>query len=169
VLKVFANKNGKTPRIVAGADGTPTSLAALRWAVGQAEVTGGTVDAVIAWQPPVQISGDGTAPMTVIECAEFVEIATKTLQEAVSEVAGPEGNLRVRTEVVRGNPAQVLLDASEGADLLVVGSRDHRWFAEARYGSVSQGCVQYAHCPVVVIRDTSGTSSGQPTGGTKAA
>jgi nucleotide-binding universal stress UspA family protein len=58
----------------------------------------------------------------------------------------------VRARVAEGDPAQVLLGASDGADLLVVGSRGHGGFTEALLGSVSQHCVHHAHCPVVVIR-----------------
>jgi nucleotide-binding universal stress UspA family protein len=58
----------------------------------------------------------------------------------------------VRALVVEGNPAQVLLDASDDADLLVAGSRGHGGFTEALLGSVSQHCVHHAHCPVAVIR-----------------
>jgi nucleotide-binding universal stress UspA family protein len=46
----------------------------------------------------------------------------------------------------------VLLEASAGGSLLVVGSRGHGGFAEALLGSVSQHCVQHAGCPVVIIR-----------------
>jgi nucleotide-binding universal stress UspA family protein len=96
------------PRIVAGVDGSPSSMSALRWAIRQAGLTGATVDAMIA--------------------------------------------VPVRARVVQGDPAQVLLDACDGADLLVVGSRGHAGFTEALLGSVSQHCVHHAHCPVVVIR-----------------
>ncbi len=58
----------------------------------------------------------------------------------------------MRARVVEGNPAQVLLDAADGADLLVLGSRGHAGFTEALLGSVSQHCVHHAPCPVVVIR-----------------
>ena len=58
----------------------------------------------------------------------------------------------MRARVVEGNAAQVLLDALDGADLLVVGSRGHGGFTEALLGSVSQHCVHHARCPVVVIR-----------------
>ena len=44
-------------RIVVGVDGSPSSRSALRWAVGQARMTGGTVDAVIAWQIPMVLGG----------------------------------------------------------------------------------------------------------------
>ena len=46
--------------------------------------------------------------------------------------------------------------ASEGADLLVVGSRGHGGFVEALLGSVSQHCVHHAMCPVVIIRNSAG-------------
>jgi nucleotide-binding universal stress UspA family protein len=54
--------------------------------------------------------------------------------------------------VIFGHPAQVLLDAADGADLLVVGSRGHGGFAEAMLGSVGQHLVHHAPCPVVIIR-----------------
>jgi nucleotide-binding universal stress UspA family protein len=147
-----STKNSRAPRIVAGVDGSVESLAALRWAIGQAELTGGTVDAVIAWELPVPATGYGWAPLTKAECAEYVQIATKALQEAISEVTGPNGNPRVRPVVEQGRPAQVLLEASAGADLLVVGSRGHGLFADMLLGSISQHCFQHAKCPVVVMR-----------------
>jgi nucleotide-binding universal stress UspA family protein len=56
--------------------------------------------------------------------------------------------------VVQGHPAQVLLDASAGAELLVIGSRGHGGFVGAMLGSVGQHCVHHATCPVVIIRDS---------------
>ena len=58
----------------------------------------------------------------------------------------------VRTRVVEGYPARVLVEASEGADLLVVGSRGHAGFADALLGSVSTYCVHHARGPVTVVR-----------------
>ena len=51
--------------------------------------------------------------------------------------------------------AHALLAAADGADLLVVGSRGHRAFAEAMLGSVGQYSVHHAHCPVLIIREAS--------------
>ena len=48
--------------------------------------------------------------------------------------------------------AAALLDAAEGADLLVVGSRGLGGFTGLLLGSVSQQCVQHAGCPVVIVR-----------------
>jgi nucleotide-binding universal stress UspA family protein len=53
--------------------------------------------------------------------------------------------------VVEGPPGEVLLSASEGADLLVVGSRGHGTIVGILLGSVSQHCAHHAHCPVVII------------------
>ncbi|MFD0330829.1 universal stress protein [Streptacidiphilus monticola] len=54
--------------------------------------------------------------------------------------------------MVHGNAAGALLDAAEGAELLVVGNRGHGGFARALLGSVSQHCTQQATCPVLVVR-----------------
>ena len=140
------------PRIVAGVDGSPSSVSALRWAIRQAGLTGATVDAVITWHYPVSAGGYGWGPMGTGTAFDFKENAEKVLAEAISAACGPGGSLPVHARVVEGNPAQVLLDASDGADLLVVGSRGHGGFTEALLGSVGQHCVHHARCPVVVIR-----------------
>ena len=140
------------PRIVAGVDGSPSSISALRWAIGQAELTGATVDAMIAWRYPVSAGGYGWAPTGMGTAFDFKEDAEKILANAIGAACDPGSGVPVRARVVEGNAAQVLLEASDGADLLVVGSRGHGGFAEALLGSVSQHCVHHAHCPVVVIR-----------------
>jgi nucleotide-binding universal stress UspA family protein len=53
---------------------------------------------------------------------------------------------------MEGHPATRLIEASAGADLLVVGSRGHGAFAGMLLGSVSEHCVAHASCPVVVVR-----------------
>jgi nucleotide-binding universal stress UspA family protein len=140
------------PRIVVGVDGSPTSKAALRWAVHQAVLTGSTVDAVLAWEYPAAITGFGWAPVPVTDDAPLETLADKTLAETISEVAGPDPAARINPVVANGYPAAVLLHAAEGADLLVVGSRGHSEFTDALLGSVSQNCAHHAKCPVVIIR-----------------
>jgi nucleotide-binding universal stress UspA family protein len=148
-----AQQHGNGSRIVAGVDGSPPSLSALRWAIGQAGLTGATVDAVIAWHYPVAVGGYGYAPVDMMQDGgDFQEIAGKVLAEAVGNAADQGGEVRVQSRVVEGNPAQVLIEAAAGAELLVVGSRGHGGFTEALLGSVSQHCVHHAPCPVVIIR-----------------
>ena len=146
----MAASSGKAPRIVAGVDGSSSARSALRWAVRQAKLTGGSVDAVIAWHFPASYGGYGMAPFGEGD-GDFESWAAKTAADEVAAVAG-DSAVEVRTQVTEGYPARVLLDAANGADLLVVGSRGHGGFAEALLGSVSQHCVHHARCPVVVIR-----------------
>jgi nucleotide-binding universal stress UspA family protein len=140
------------PRIVVGVDGSACSVEALRWAVRQAGFTGGSVDAVLAWQYPTSYGGWAWVPYGFAEGTDFEKLAEKTLNDAIGQARSPGRSVTVCPQISRGHPVQVLLDAAKGADLLVVGSRGHGEFADALLGSVSQQCVHHASCPVVVIR-----------------
>ena len=137
-------------RIVVGVDGSPSSMAALRWAILQAELTGCDVEAVIAWRLP---SRYGFAAVTD-RATDFEGDARKILADALNEVSSVKPDVLIRSSVAEGHPAEVLVRAARGADMLVVGSRGHGGFTEAVLGSVSQHCVHHAPCPVLVIRGT---------------
>jgi nucleotide-binding universal stress UspA family protein len=139
-------------KIVVGVDGSPSSRAALRWAVRQAVLTGGMVDAVMAWQVPMILRTSGWAPIYVDEASSFEEDARKTLDAVISNEVEPADRRQVTARVVFGHPAEVLLDAASDADLLVLGSRGHGNFTDALLGSVGQYCVHHAHCPVLIMR-----------------
>jgi nucleotide-binding universal stress UspA family protein len=136
-----------TSFIVVGVDGSEPSKDALRWAAGQARRTGSDLHAVCAWEFPAAY---GWAPdyAGVNLAAE----ALKALDATIAQVLGDEPDVPLVTRVEQGHAAQVLIDASRGADLLVVGSRGHRAFAGMLLGSVSQHCAQHAACPVVIMR-----------------
>jgi len=139
-------------RIVVGVDGSASSRAALRWAVRQARITGGTVGAVIAFQMPMTPQNYAWAPIYDEEAAEFAADAGRRLDQVISEEVAPADRHLVTPQVVHGHPAQVLLDAADGADLLVVGHRGHDSFAGALLGSVGQYCVHHARGPVLIVR-----------------
>jgi len=140
-------------RVVVGVDGSPCSVKALRWAIVQAQRTGAGVEAVASWQDPV-VSGYfsyGFAPVFTDD-QDWAALTGKYLQESVAGAVDElHPDRQVVARVVQGHPAQVLLDAAVGAQLLVVGSRGHGTLAGMLLGSVSQHCVQHAPCPVVVI------------------
>jgi nucleotide-binding universal stress UspA family protein len=142
------------PRIVVGVDGSRPSIAALRWAVTQADLTSGTIDAVIAWEFSLVAGGFGWAPNKAFDETEYVELAAKTLNAAVNEASPPPGVI-VNQLIMEGNPAQVLLRAAKDADLLVVGNRGHGGLVDALIGSVSVRCLHHATCPVVIVRTPS--------------
>ncbi len=138
-----------TGRIVVGVDGSDSSKAALRWALNQAKLTGGSVDAVTAWYYPPMY---GWAPVAD-RMPDLEGDAKMALTKALAEVSGLEPEVPVRPLVAEGHAAEVLLRVAKGADLLVVGSRGHGGFTSAMLGSVSMYCVLHAHCPVLVLRD----------------
>ena len=139
-------------RIVVGVDGSPISKLALRWAITQARLTGATIDAVIAWQYPEAMTGNAWFVNLVDDEPGFGDMAEQELTEAISETAGPDPDVVINPVVVEGWPAEVLLDAAEGADLLVVGSRGRGGLTSALLGSVSQNCAHHATCPLLIIR-----------------
>ncbi len=135
------------PRIVVGVDGFESSKAALRWAIHQAKLTGAVVEAVTAWQVPA-----GTGLVPIADMPDYQDDARTVLAEAITEICTTDPEVEVRPHVVAGRAGQVLVDAAEGADLLVVGCRGHGGLAEALLGSVGQFCVHHAPCPVVIMR-----------------
>ena len=138
--------------IVVGVDGSQGSKAALAWAMGQARLTGATVEAVNSWQDPIVFGysyGWNPAPF---DGERFASVMAKVLDDTIAEVsAEQEKPVTVLARVVQGHAAEALTDAAKGAQLLVVGSRGHGTFAGIMLGSVSQHCVQHASCPVVVV------------------
>jgi nucleotide-binding universal stress UspA family protein len=65
--------------------------------------------------------------------------------------AGRAG-IHIERKVAEGKPAPSLLDAAEGADLLVLGSSRHGTLAGIVLGAVGQECVRHAPCPLVIVR-----------------
>ncbi|WP_343602552.1 universal stress protein [Mycobacterium sp.] len=135
------------PVVVVGFDGSDASKDALRWAARQAQLTDGEVNAVIAWDFPPTYGF-----YVDYSEAEFAGHARTTLEEAVAEVLGDPPPVPITVSAVRGRPAEVVIEASQSADLLVVGTRGRGAFTGMLLGSVSQHCVQHAACPVVVVR-----------------
>jgi nucleotide-binding universal stress UspA family protein len=159
LIRMSAAITNGAPRIVVGVDGSPSSRTALRWAVRQADLTNATIDAVLAWEIPVVLQSYAMAPIYAEQDGGFEENAKKTIEAVISEEVEPADSQRVRSLVINGHPAQVLLDIAAGADLLVVGSRGHGKFAEALLGSVSQNCVHHASCPVLIMRGEPGQAA----------
>jgi nucleotide-binding universal stress UspA family protein len=143
-------------RIVVGVDSADSSKAALAWAVRQAALTGAEVDAVTAWQIQAAYGYGYAYAVGGDETPNMEQLARQMLDKAIAEVADLAPGVVIHPVVAQENAARALLDASKGAELLVVGSRGHAGFTEALLGSVGQYCVHHAECPVVVVRDTHG-------------
>jgi nucleotide-binding universal stress UspA family protein len=129
-----------TYRIVVGVDGTDGARRALRWALGHAARRAGTVQAVIAWT-----RGDGD---DVDARDRAVEVLAREVNDAIRDFEPPP---QVAWEAVQGRPARVLTHADRDADLLVLGSHGNGRAHHAALGSVSEECIRYTACPVVVV------------------
>jgi nucleotide-binding universal stress UspA family protein len=148
-------------KIVVGVDGSPSSQQALRWAVEQVRLTGGDVDAVIAWHMPASY---GWETETVLTDIDWAGAARKTLETAVREALDPADKGRVHEHVVEGHPSEVLVDRARDADLVVVGSRGRGAFAGMLLGSVGLHVLTHAPCPVLVVHGDRPSPSTTATG-----
>ena len=132
-------------RIVVGVDGSESSKKALRWAARLAASDGSRIEAVTAWDYPPPFNAPVDVDWRPDLDAETVN--TDTLDEVFGDDR-PEG---LEPVVVHGPARTVLIEASRGASLLVVGSRGHGGFTGLLLGSVSRRVVARARRPVAVV------------------
>jgi nucleotide-binding universal stress UspA family protein len=145
---LFALEPSLSPhRIVVGVEGSVGSTRALDWAIAQAQRTGAVLDVVTAWMFPMAI---GYAFTTTVD--EVRRRAQEVIDRAITHVAQVAPDVVVHGEAIEQSPAPALVNASKGADLLVVGSRGMGGFTELMVGSVGQYCTRRASCSVVVVR-----------------
>lgn len=153
--KVAENRSdeerGSAP-IVVGIDGSEASRSALQWAVREAESKGYSVLVISTYAiPAIAMAEPGFSyePANVQELADYCRQVVAT---EVSAASKEHPAVKIEAKVIEGPAAQTLIDASERASMLVVGSRGHGGFVGLLLGSVSQQCVTHAHCPVMVMR-----------------
>ncbi|HEX8093377.1 universal stress protein [Jatrophihabitans sp.] len=139
----------KWKSILVGVDGSPSSRTALSWAAAEAADHQADLVVLNVWEatlpPPV-----GSVPQTSVP--DPSGLATENLLQVVKEVLGEDPPVLVQPRVKPGNPAEVLIEESADAALLVVGTRGRGGFAGLVLGSVSQHVAAYAKCPVAVVR-----------------
>jgi nucleotide-binding universal stress UspA family protein len=140
---------GSARRIVVGLDGSPASLVAVEWAAHQAELTGAALEVIMTWDWPVSYGWSLPIPADY----DPEHDSETALDQALAPVREAHPGLAIEATVIEGHPAPALVEASKGAELLVVGSRGHGEFSGMLLGSVSEHCVSNAHCPVLVYRD----------------
>jgi nucleotide-binding universal stress UspA family protein len=140
-------------RVVVGVDGSPESVAALRWAADEARLRHAVLDVITVWEYPQGLYMGMTGAVMPEDMGDTLERGAKDLQAAaLAEAIPDQGFVSLDTRVVEGQPAWVLGEAAAGADMLVVGSRGLGGFRELLLGSVSQQCAHHAACPVVIVR-----------------
>jgi nucleotide-binding universal stress UspA family protein len=138
--------------IVVGVDGSEYSRQALEWALQEARLRGARLEVVHAVMDTRSVM-----PYTVEEVgarfdAHRARAAAERLIDESGEPGGGAGGVEVDVVAEEGSAANVLVERSKAADLVVVGTRGHGSLSEVLLGSVSHQLVHHAHCPVVVLR-----------------
>lgn len=143
-------KSATNHQIVVGIDGSDSSKNALRWAAKLAPALGATIHAVVAWEYPIVFGLEGGIPGTW----KPDETAKEILNNTLDSVFGKERPAGLKGSISQGHATFVLLDASNNAEMLIVGSRGLGGFSGLLLGSVSSTCAEHAKCPVLVVHGT---------------
>jgi nucleotide-binding universal stress UspA family protein len=138
--------------IAAGVDGSPDAERALQWAVGEAKLRDAAMRIVTAWHVPViAYTPHGASPPAGASLEDRVREAAEGVAEAAAQRVREEADLPVETRVVEGKPADVLIEHSRGADLLVLGCRP-KGLSGLLTSSVTVQCAIHAPAPTAIIR-----------------
>ena len=137
--------------IVVGHDGSKCAQESVQWAARLARRADVDVHVVRAWAMTTAPQPASWSPGYVPPLVEWEKAVHDELTAHVA-AAGLDPAVRVTCHVVHRAPAQGLMEAAQGASLLVVGARGRGGFRGLLLGSVSDQCVHHAPCPVTVVR-----------------
>ncbi|BBX73320.1 universal stress protein [Mycobacterium shinjukuense] len=146
--------------ILVGVDGSAESDAAVVWATREAVMRRAPITLLHAVAPVVVgwPVGQLYAEMPHWQedrARQVIDQARKTLTASVGAAESP----KVRTELVYANVVPTLIDASQQAWMIVVGSQGMGALGRLLLGSISTALLHHAHCPVAVIHADAGTAA----------
>jgi nucleotide-binding universal stress UspA family protein len=166
--------------VVVGVDGSAGAREAVRWALAEARLRQTRLRVVHAWTFDYQPAGGAgygyygypyvgdELKGTPYGLDGLRQAAEALVERTIFDEVADANAVEIERHVVEGSPVDVLINAVEEGDLLVVGSRGRGGFAGLLLGSVSQQCVHHAPCPVVVVRPVKpSSSSAKPTRGAR--
>jgi len=133
--------------IVVGVDGHPHSLDAAAWAARQAALERRPLVVVHAFAP--------SQAHDVIHRVAGQRHADHAMQRALAAAPG----IRVETLVRAAEPAELLVELAESAQMIVIGSRGLGRVTSLLRGSVSLAVSAGARCPVIVVREEASAPS----------
>jgi nucleotide-binding universal stress UspA family protein len=137
-----------TSPVLVGIDGSPASEAATALAFDEASRRGVDLVALHAW------SDVGVLPVLGMDWKEYEDQGREVLGERLAGYHERYPDVQVTRRIVCDQPARWLIDESQRAQLVVVGSHGRGGFAGMLLGSVSSAVAQHAKSPVLVVRGT---------------
>ncbi|MEV0800686.1 universal stress protein [Kribbella sp. NPDC050281] len=133
----------RTGPVVVGTDGSEDSDEAVAFAFEQASASGQPLMVVHFWHPQERH----------VESAESAsELLKNRLAESLAPYQAKHPAVHVKTSLLEGRASAKLVDLSNDASLVVVGSRGRGGVAGLLLGSVSQSLLHHADSPVAVVR-----------------
>ena len=129
-------------RIAVGVDGSSDARRAAAWALTWAEAVGGTVNLIAAEPIP-----PGRTP----DSPGLGEKAQVTLDDELTHFAERAGDVEVTGEVAISHPVTALVNASQDAGAVVVGTHGKGGWKGTLVGSVSGNVAAASHSPTVVL------------------
>jgi nucleotide-binding universal stress UspA family protein len=139
-------------RIIIGYDRSADANNAARWALDEAERTGAPVEFFYAFEWPVWQPAAPFVPAGAVWPDGETEAAIKTgLRDAVAAARQAHPDLRITLRTNETSASLALVDRSDEAGLIVLGSHGHSAVTNL-LGSVSVAVTAHAHCPVVIVR-----------------
>lgn len=138
-------------RIVVGIDESPGSEAALAFAFDEASRHSWTLTVMHAFEIPSYDYLVLPDPYQLVSSVEVTSEETRLVSEALAGFSSTYPDVNVERRVVRGPTTQALLDASENAAMLVVGTRGRGLIVGGILGSTSHGVLHHSRIPVAVI------------------
>jgi len=146
-----------THPVVVGVDGFERTEAALEFAFEEASSRGVSLTAVHVWAEPPRSGSDELKPVAY-DYDEARKDAARLLAESLAGFQEKYPDVPVFRELICGlDPSHHLLQASEEAGLVVVGSRGRGELSGLVLGSLGQKLIHRAKCPVAVVRGVGGS------------
>ena len=140
--------------IIVGVDGSPASDAAVSWAAHYAVMRGVPLTLLHVQDP---IGRTWSQAKVLEEVSGWQKTEGRGILANASKIAHDIANdtsqITINGELQFAAPGPTLVDRSEDADLIVVGTDGRGALARGLLGSISSGLVRHAHCPVAVIHD----------------